>query len=269
MSKIKIYTFAHKRPDFIIYQYESIVKNLTDDYEYIVFNNAQVSTDFELSKQIKKNCSDRNIKCIDIDKDYELINEYDLANKNRNFKVFHNDKYQTANIACAYPLVWAQKHIFNSDDNHICVIDSDMFFIDKENLTTHIEKHDFMFIPFQTQHVYFPWNAIFLINKNCPNKNQINWWCGLYDGVPVDVGGLSAKYLIDNPSLKKGLIYRSCVQDDNSLDFHPSDYEYISLSDERYYSILHYRSGSNWNLRSQEYHLNKTKWLKEQISYVL
>ena len=263
MSKIVIYTLAHKRPDFIAYQYDSLVKNLTDNFEYIVFNNAKITNDHDLSKQITNICSNRNIKCIEIEKDDELIAEYDFQNAHRNFKVFVRGRYQTANVACAYPLVWAQKYFLNNNTNHVCVLDSDMFLLKQESFVKHLEIKDFMFIPYNTQHIHFPWNAIFLINKNCPNKQQINWWCGEYEGIPVDVGGLSAKYLKDNPSLKIGHIRSSYIQDDEKLTFHPSDYELLSLTDQQYYSILHYRSGSNWNNRSAEYHENKTKWLQE------
>ncbi|MBU3940491.1 MAG: hypothetical protein KKH88_00995, partial [Nanoarchaeota archaeon] len=37
---IKIYTYADKRPDFIPYQFKSLKHFLTDEFEYIVFNNA-------------------------------------------------------------------------------------------------------------------------------------------------------------------------------------------------------------------------------------
>ena len=37
---IHIFTYAHKRPDFIELQYDSIKKCLRCEYEYIVFNNA-------------------------------------------------------------------------------------------------------------------------------------------------------------------------------------------------------------------------------------
>jgi len=140
-----------------------------------------------------------------------------------------------------------------------------MFMIDDDNLEEHIENKDFMFIPYNNQHLNFAWNALFLINKNCPDKDQINWWCGMVDGIPVDVGGYTSQYLKKHLDLKIGLIHSQYIQDDPSLDFHPSDYEFIKLTENSNKSILHYRSGSNWNNRTREYHQQKTAWLKNQI----
>ena len=41
MSKVKIYTYSHNRPDFIKLQYETIKRHVKNDYEFIVFNNEQ------------------------------------------------------------------------------------------------------------------------------------------------------------------------------------------------------------------------------------
>ena len=60
---VTIITYAHKRPDFIYLQYESIKKHLKSEYEYIVFNNSIDSVDNY--NEIHNICKELNIKCID------------------------------------------------------------------------------------------------------------------------------------------------------------------------------------------------------------
>ena len=64
-NMLKIYTYSHRRPDFIKYQIHSIKKHIKDtNYEYVVFNNA--IDDASLSSAIKNECSRLGVKCIDI-----------------------------------------------------------------------------------------------------------------------------------------------------------------------------------------------------------
>ena len=64
---LKIYTFAHKRPDFLEIQLKSFQKNLEDDFEFIVFNNAIFDINKSDYNNINTWCKDNNIQCIDIE----------------------------------------------------------------------------------------------------------------------------------------------------------------------------------------------------------
>jgi len=266
-NKIQLFTIEHKRNDFIEMQFLSFKKNLKDDFEYIVFENASIVGDHESFEKIKKTCNHYNIKCISIEKDLDLVSEFDnnLDSITRKFNVFDiNSRYTTASIANAYPLQWVQKYFINDNPHHVCGLHSDMFMIKSDSLLQYLKDNDFLYMAQGSSNAQYAWPAFFLMKNTCPDKNTLNWWCGSINNEPVDVGGYSY-YFLQNKNIKAKQIQFKHIQDDDNLNFHPSDYELISFTEFSLLSFLHYRSGSNWNYRSQEYHLNKTKWLKEQI----
>lgn len=66
MSKVKIYTWADKAPEFIYRQYETIKKFVKDeDWEFIVFNNTPC-TILDRQREIKRICKELGIKCLDV-----------------------------------------------------------------------------------------------------------------------------------------------------------------------------------------------------------
>jgi hypothetical protein len=62
--KVKVYTMAYNRPDFIPLQQMTFSKFLKDDFEYIVINSA-VTENNDL--EIKETCKRLGIKYIDCD----------------------------------------------------------------------------------------------------------------------------------------------------------------------------------------------------------
>jgi hypothetical protein len=201
---IKIYTYAHKRPDFIAIQFDSISKYLKDDYEYVVFNNA--IDDENLSSQIEKECQKINIKCIKVQLQEDINNqnfidgsEIQFINNNGNYK------YANPNVACSYPLIWSFKNIISKDDNEniIVIIDSDMFFSRDISIKDLMTGYDIAFIPqYRNNDVHYMWNGFVIIDGSKNNLNEINWFCGRVNGQPVDVGGQTHFYLKNNPQLK-------------------------------------------------------------------
>ncbi len=122
---VKIYTYAHKRPDFIKIQYQTIIKHIKDaDYEYIVFNNA--IDDDKLKEQIINKCKSLNIRCIDVEMD-DSINQQSGNNYSEKQFNFENNKYKylNPNVACSYPLIWSFKTIISKEDNENIVVISE------------------------------------------------------------------------------------------------------------------------------------------------
>jgi hypothetical protein len=264
---IKIYTCAHKRPDFLALQLKSFKKNLSDEFEFIVFNNASFDPNKQHYLSINKWCDDNNIQHIDITNDEDLTNA--IAN-NHQEKVFDNNgEYANSVIACAYPICWAWKQIISKTDDLICIIDSDMFFIDKENISQMLNKYDIVHMPQsrgENSEVRYMWNGILYMNLNkMPDKSSLNWWCGYVEGQPVDVGGQTHYYLKQYKKQLKLLEFKlHYVQDDPSCNFHPSNYEYFASNEEKI--LLHYRGGSNWDNKTPDYHTRKTTWLKHKLA---
>lgn len=266
MNKIKIFTIEHKREDFIELQYLSFKKFLKDNFEYVVVENASIINDYESQRKINKKCEDLNIECISVKKDQELINEFDHNEDsiNRNFKVFSQSSYHTASVANAYALQWCQKNIINNSEEHICGLHSDVFMIENDSFCSYLSDVDFWYIAQGGEKEQYAWPAFYIIKNKCPNKNEIKWWCGSINRIPVDTGGHSHYFLKDKNLISKQII-SSYIPNDKNCDFQPSDYEIISFTESSPKSLLHYRSGSNWNRRSEEYHKNKTEWLRRKM----
>lgn len=264
---IKIYTFAHKRPDFIELQLKSFEKNLENEYEFIVYNNAVFDKDRTHYNQIQNICKKHNIKCIDVQRDNDLIAKLKSYN---NEHIFNGEgMYFNAVIACAYPLCYAWKHNFSSSNDKICIIDSDMFIVEKENFANVLNQYDIMCQLHSrgpNGEVYYIWNGFVLMNlNNLENKSDLVWWCGYVNGYPVDVGGQTFHYLEKNKDkIKIGGLVQHYIGEDPNCDFSPANYEYFEFGNS-VRSILHHRGGSNWHSCSKDYVDRKTIWLKKQI----
>jgi len=257
---LKIYTFAHKRPDFLEIQLKSFQKNLEDDFEFIVFNNAIFDINKSDYNNINTWCKDNNIQCIDIE------NNKILSSKFNGEILFNVDgTYANSYLACAYPLCWAWTNIISKTDDKICIIDSDMFFIEKENISNLLDKYDIIYNEQLRGHIYYMWNGIVFANlSTLPDASSINWWCGRCEGIAVDVGGQTYHYLKKYKDQIKNIKSESIhFDEDPDCGFSPANYEYICLEGRR--SILHYIAGSNWNNMSPDYHNKKTEWLKNKL----
>lgn len=258
---IKIYTFAHKRPDFLELQLKSLQK-IEHEYEFIVFNNAIFDLDKSNYNNIKKWCNENSIKCIDI------VNSNILSSRYSGEIIFNdNGTYSNSYVACAYPLCWAWETIISKINEKICIIDSDMFFVEKINIINLLDKYDLCYNEQIRGHIDYMWNGIIFANLNkLPDKGSLNWWCGRCDGVAVDVGGQTYNYL---KKYKKQInclkLFPLHYNEDLECNFSPANYEYINIENKN--NILHYRAGSNWNDMTSDYHIKKTIWLKNKLKY--
>jgi hypothetical protein len=109
MSKVKIYTYSHNRPDFIKLQHETIKRHIKNDYEFIVFNNERPGGDggFDESKigEISNICKEIGVKCIRVELDSELQHLNGV-------KMFDGNSYTNGNNACAYSFTWGWKKLY-------------------------------------------------------------------------------------------------------------------------------------------------------------
>jgi len=141
MDKVTIITIFNKHEDFIRLQYESIIKHVKGEYEYIVFNNASTE---EQANKIKKICDELNIRTIRINVNYNM-DPSNIAGEalNQSFTYLSN------------------KIVFK--------IDSDMFFIGDIDLFEICNNYDLFYI--ETNYDYM-WSGVFGINvdklKNFP-----------------------------------------------------------------------------------------------------
>jgi hypothetical protein len=132
---IKIISIFDKHEDFIKLQYDSIVRHIKCDYEYIIFNNASTDLQSSINEEL---CLSLGIKCVNIKVQY-----------GRNPSLIAGD---SLNVAFSY-----------FTDELIFKIDSDMFFISDINLDILFES-DLIYIPNYKPGLELMWSGVFGIN---------------------------------------------------------------------------------------------------------
>ena len=195
-NKVKIYTFAHNRPDFIQIQFNTFKKYIQDDFEFTVFNNEKPGSHGGFNENRKQEifdtCEKLNLKCIEI----ELSEDLRILN---NQAQFINDAYVNGNTACSYPFTWAWKNYVVKDEGISILIDSDMFLCNYVSFNKMMEGYNFAYVPSYRNNctLKYPWNGlVFAKPKEMPNPEELSWGCGYVNETPVDVGGEAYSYLI-------------------------------------------------------------------------
>jgi hypothetical protein len=239
--KVKLYTHAHNRPDFIPLQLRSFARFLTDDFEYLVFNNAATASD---DREIRETCARLGVECIEVEERNHL----------------------TVNCSHASALQWSFHQYLKYETECIAaILDSDMFMISDFSLNDYLDGYDLAGVSQSRGHVYYLTNDIIFFNMAAlPDKDAMNFMCDKIEGVHVDVGGDLYYWLKNNPSLRIRYI-KSTGQiwsGKNNLQLLPEailndyddDYKFSIVEN----AFLHYGRGSNWDRKSEEYHRNKT-----------
>lgn len=258
---IKLFTFGANRPDFIGLQMHSFRKHLKEDFELTVFNNAKYDTTGGADLWgIAERSRETGARVVHVEKDPELIERCQKIELS--CSLFNRQGlYSNANVAHAYALCWAWENHISKETGPVGIIDSDVFLVEPIKLTDGLNPHVMRNIPDGKPHedgrtFMYMWPTFFLTDMaRLPDPLTLNWWCGRIEGVPVDVGGQTYHYFQAHPGLDVGAVRRAYFGQ-------PMDYDEFYMNDT---TILHYRSGSNWNQKSPEYHTMKTKWLKERI----
>jgi hypothetical protein len=275
-TMLKIFTYTSNRAEHIDLQMKSFQKYLQEEFTFTVFNNAtfgyDARVDYNREKiQIDETCRRLGISVIDIQKDPGLIAELQsITSWGPLFST--RGQYSNANFAHAYALCWTWKHIISKERGPVAILDSDVFLIQPIKLTDLLYQHDISNVLEGKTHpdgrcFRYLWPAIVLLNMaKLPEPETMNWFCGQIEGVPVDVGGHTHHYLQAHPELDLHVISKRHFWIVDSLDFSPADYEEFYLNGlDNEAPVLHYRSGSNWNNQTKEYHQKKTEWLKGRI----
>src|SRR6266568_4643229 len=255
---IKIFTFGSHRTDFIRLQDYSFRRHLREDFRFIVFNNAL----FDSAGGADYNgihAAGREVGAtiIDIQKDKDLIDRCQRIELSCTL-FNHAGLYSNVNVAHAYAFCWAWENVIAKEKGAIAILDSDVFLIMPTKLTDTLYPHQLCGIPDGRRHpdgrvFHYIWPRFVLADMDrLPDPTEMNWWCGRIHGVPVDVGGQNYHYFQTHPDLDKDDVrcqHSSRMEGPNV--FAGGDYDEFYLKDA---TVLHYRSGSNWNHQTNEFH---------------
>lgn len=269
---IRIFTFASHRTDFIGLQLDSFRKHLRDEFEFVVFNNSKFDNQGDsLYNEIASTCSRLGVRCIDIQKDDNLIRRCQAIEKACTIFQWQG-RYSNANVSHAYALCWAWENVMAQERQPIAIFDSDVFLIESISLEKGMAPYDICRIPdgrprHGREPIRYMWPTFVLLNMaTLPDPRLMFWYCGQVDGVPVDVAGQTHHYFEAHPELKVLNTPHTHFADSDRCPVGPADFDEFYLPvDGEPRTVFHYRSGSNWNHQSHEYHVRKTEWLKQRI----
>lgn len=255
MSKVKIYTWADKAPDFIYKQYETIKKFVTDeDCEFIVFNNTPI-TARDRRSAVKKACKELKIKCLDV-----------------RFRSFVSG----ASYITGWGILWAYHRFFRWEKDTIHVVfDSDMFFIKNFNFNEYLGDNDICAVHQKRGHVEHLWNGFIIMRGGeLPDKNHLDFRLGTVEGERTDTGGNTYYWMKRNPDLKiKYMVHTGHIKDVNHAQMLPEnlraeynpDYCFQFIE----HCVLHYRAGSNWEKRPKEFVEGKKAYFNKLMDELL
>ena len=118
-SKIRLISFAYDRPELIPYFYNCLRKNLLDDFEIYIFNDA---SEDKYEKEIQCECNKLKINCIRVPQSIHKRKEI-------TYRVTDVIRYALQN--------YGYKH-----NDIIGLLDGDIFLIDKLNMREMLLKYD-------------------------------------------------------------------------------------------------------------------------------
>lgn len=244
----KIYSVHYNRPDFVELQYFSLKNHLKNDFELTVINN---SKDEILRKQINDKCNELKINIFETNSIAELV----------------GDHHSEALNKC-----WQTKCI--NDNDYVWIMDGDVFLIQDLEIKNFMKDHP-LCGPRQTrkQYNYLTPCIVIFDMKKIINPNEIYWNGICVDGTHLDTGGATYYYLNKYKNIKtqsKDLKSSWHIRTENN-NLHCLPEEVKNDYNEEYYieffgnEFLHYRASSNWDYKSNDYHINKTNFIKKII----
>ncbi len=283
-SKVLLYTYAYNRPDFIEIQHKTFKKFLKDEYEFVVFNDANT---LEMVQKIAQTCKKLGIECIRIPQ--EIHDQPYL--KRWPGESYHHPAVRNCNVV-QYSL---DQYGFNHDDI-LVLLDSDVFLIKEFDIRNFMHGYDIAGLgQSKAKNKRYLWiGLVFLNMPKLPNKRELNFNCGKVDGVSVDAGGHSYYYLQKYPQVmtnffggihvthlkcdrcqkNKVMLCKHNTQKLKKCGFVDHEIQFIQtgIHNAEFFlnnSFLHYRGGTNWDCKSSEYHRIKTHLLNNFINEIL
>lgn len=286
-AKVLIFTYAFNRPDFIEYQYKTFNHFIRDEYEFVVFNDANNN---DMAHRIEEMCRKYSIKHV-------RIPQY-IHDKPYLFRL-PRESYHAPAVRNANVVMYSLDIMGFNHDDILVLLDSDIFITKPVSFRNLLSDCDIFGLPQskKDEHlVEYLWIGFCCLNmKNLPNIHTLNFNCGEVAGLRVDAGGYTYYYLKNNPSVKvkwtnhfyphliacdlcssKGIndcehridMFYNCKFD---LKKHQVDFM-VNIKDVEFFNdltFLHYRCGSNWNNQTTEFIAKKTNELNTFIQKLL
>jgi hypothetical protein len=238
MNKISIYSIHYNRPDLIRYQYESIVKFVKDDFEFIVIDNSILP---EISREMKNQC--------------DILG---VTYKYTNNQIPHG--IMTYGWSHIHGLEFFKNDVINNPVSNILLIEHDVFLCsDFSKIRQILSNYALCGVKQEREHIEYVHPGIMYINKdlyddlhNLDLRGDVRIDGVLnpdMGGISIDVGGRTYKYIINN---RDKVLY---------IDQYVN--KYLEEPDTNKHVFYHMVRGSNWIGTESELNVKKMSYVEK------
>ena len=298
-SKVLIFTYAFNRPDFIEIQHKTFETFIEDDYEFIVFSDAN---DEQTALDIKTMCAQLKLRHIPIPQEI-----HDRPYLPR----IHGEKKDNIAVRNVTAVMYSLDLMGFNHNDILVLLDSDVFLVKPINIAALMDEYDIagrFLSPNERESkegkLSYLWHGMAFLNlKTMPHKRGLSFNCGRIGATSVDAGGYSHYYLRQNrhlallqfdhlfsnevkcsqceeqrePTCRHNTeVLQAAGLDKNQITFlhtiHNGEADGSGFRSVEFFhnnTFLHYRAGTNWEGEQEEYHRQKTEALNVYIQTIL
>jgi len=282
-ATILIFTFAYNRPDFIEIQYHTLQTFLEDDdYEFIIFNDAQNAN---MVTNIQNMCTKLGLRCIRIPQE---------IHSRPYLQRWPGENYNHPSVRNVNVVQYSLNTLGFDNDDIVVLLDSDIFLVKPLCIREYLAGYDLGGQQSSNGSVTYLWHGLaYLDMRTMPNRRTLNFNCGRVNNRPIDAGGHSYYYIQNNSNAKICWSYSyhtgsfrcsACRPDDFIICTHNTQrLKELQFDDDQIWlfqhihnvefcqgtTFLHYRGGTNWNRQHPSYHQRKTEALQHYLDLIL
>jgi len=210
-AKIRFLTFHFNRPDFIELQYKTLKRFIEDDYELIVFNDANTK---EREEGVRSMCEKYGITCIRFEPEWHTenpLNHQILRDLTHPSLIHSHISFGGKNLAGisqqlsvrhCHVIQYALDNFGYGHDDIVVILDGDIFPIRQLNLRTLMKKNPLIGSRrmFADQIIDYFWVPFVAFDpKRLPRVRDLKFHVSLINGYIYDTGAASFYYLRENP----------------------------------------------------------------------
>ncbi|NGX47843.1 MAG: hypothetical protein K1000chlam3_01228 [Chlamydiae bacterium] len=214
-AKVRFLTFHCNKPDFIELQCKTLAKYMENDYELIVFNDAN---DLKLEEEIRETCEKYGIQCVRFEQEWhetdplndefiQLLNDPDLVHSHIHCKGCTDVKQfaKHGSFRHAHVIQYAMDNFGYDHDDIVVILDGDLFPIRPLDLRALLKDYDIIGLQriISEEKIDYLWVPFIAFNvQNLPNKYDLRFHPDKINQFFHDTGAHTYHYLKNNPQVR-------------------------------------------------------------------